>query len=171
MTCPIPGRSAWGRPASPRQCWRYRAIRHQVGATHEYRHRPPSGPASGDADRRLGVGQHPDGSHPGRQQPTPRGRIGSIVLASLAVGLLTAVALVAAPFIPARVNVLSGVVLLGFAFGWALLTVLSMGITDQPQRWAAAPAVFLALAGVVSLLPTCWRTDVIDRGTYSLVLG
>ena len=31
-------------------------------------------------------------------------------------------------------------VLLGFAFGWALLAVLSVRFTDQPQRWAAAPA-------------------------------
>ena len=26
--------------------------------------------------------------------------------------------------------------------------------TDQPQRWAVAPAVFFAVAGLISLLPT-----------------
>jgi hypothetical protein len=72
----------------------------------------------------------------------------------LTVGLLTALALVAAPFIPVRMNVLTGVVLLGFAFGWALLAVLSVRFSDNPQRWAAAPAAFLALAGLVSLMPT-----------------
>ena len=75
-----------------------------------------------------------------------------IVAASLATGLLAALVLVAAPFIPAKENVLTGVVLLGFAFGWALLAVLSVRFSDQPQRWAAAPAVFMALAGLVSLI-------------------
>ena len=42
--------------------------------------------------------------------------------------------------------------LLGFAFGWALLAVLSARSSDQPQRWAVAPAVFMALAGLVSLI-------------------
>jgi len=79
-------------------------------------------------------------------------RIGVIVAASLAAGLVVAGVLVAAPFVPARANVLTGVVLLGFACGWALLAVLSARISDQPQRWAAAPASFLALAGLISLL-------------------
>jgi hypothetical protein len=70
--------------------------------------------------------------------PTPRGRIGLIVAGSLAAGLVVAVVLVAAPFIPAKENVLTGVVLLGFAFGWALLAVLSVRFSDQPQRWAIA---------------------------------
>ena len=85
---------------------------------------------------------------------TPGGRIGLIVAGSLAAGLVAALALVAAPFIPAREGVLTGVVLLGFAFGWALLAVLSVRFTDQPQRWAVAPAVFFAVAGLISLLPT-----------------
>jgi len=86
-------------------------------------------------------------------QPTPKGRIGLIVAASLVAGLVAALVLVAAPFVPAKENFLTGVVLLGFAFGWALLVVLSLRFTNQPQRWAAAPAVFLAAAGVISLLP------------------
>jgi pimeloyl-ACP methyl ester carboxylesterase len=96
--------------------------------------------------------QDRDVQKPGRVQPTPEGRIGSIVAASLAIGLLAALAFVAAPFVPAKENVLTGVALLGFAFGWALLAVLSARSSDQPQRWAAAPAVFMALAGLVSLI-------------------
>ena len=46
---------------------------------------------------------------------------------------------------------LTGVVLLAFALGWALLAVLSTRFSDQPQRWAAAPATFMAVAGLVSL--------------------
>ena len=60
--------------------------------------------------------------------------------------------LVAAPFIPATENVLTGVVLLAFALGWALLAVLSVRWSDQPQRWAVAPAVFMGLGGGVLLL-------------------
>ena len=41
-----------------------------------------------------------------RVQPTPKGRLGAIVAASLATGLLAALALVAAPFVPAKENVL-----------------------------------------------------------------
>jgi hypothetical protein len=74
-----------------------------------------------------------------------------IVAASLATGLAAALALAAAPFIPAKDNILTGVVLLAFALGWALLAVLSVRFSTQPQRWAAAPAVFFAVAGLVSL--------------------
>jgi peptidoglycan/LPS O-acetylase OafA/YrhL len=62
------------------------------------------------------------------------------------------VVLVVAPFVEAKENVLTGMVLLAFALGWALLAVLSIRFSDQPQRWAAAPAVFFALAGLISLL-------------------
>ena len=57
----------------------------------------------------------------------------------------------AAPFVPPTENVVTGVVLLAFALGWALVAVLSMRFSDQPQRWAFVPAAFLALAGLVSL--------------------
>jgi pimeloyl-ACP methyl ester carboxylesterase len=87
-----------------------------------------------------------------RLQPTTRGRIGLIVAASLTTGLVVALLLVAAPFIPAKENVLTGVVLLAFGFGWALLAVLSVRFSDQPQRWAAAPALFMGLAGLISLI-------------------
>ena len=59
----------------------------------------------------------------------------------------------AATFVPATEHVLTGVVLLAFALGWALLAVLSVRFSDQPQRWAAAPAVFFAVADLISLLP------------------
>jgi pimeloyl-ACP methyl ester carboxylesterase len=88
----------------------------------------------------------------GRVQPAADGRIGLITAASLAAGLVAALVLIAAPFIPAKDNILVGVVLLAFALGWALLAVLSVRFSTQPQRWAAAPAVFFAVAGLVSLL-------------------
>jgi hypothetical protein len=94
--------------------------------------------------------RHRDLQQPGRAQPTAKSRIGSIVALSMAAGLIVAVALIAAPFVPVKENVLIGVVLLGFALGWALLAVLSSRFSDQPQRWAAAPAVFMALVGLGS---------------------
>ncbi|HET9648297.1 MAG TPA: alpha/beta hydrolase [Microlunatus sp.] len=83
-------------------------------------------------------------------QPATRARTGPIVALGMAVGLLAAVALAAAPFVPATEAALTGAVLLGFGFGWALLVALSVRFTDRPQHWAAAPAVFMALAGLVS---------------------
>jgi hypothetical protein len=76
--------------------------------------------------------QDRDVQMPGHPEHTPRGHLGLIVLASLATGLVAALALVAAPFIPATEKVLTGVVLLAFALGWSLLAVLSTRLTDQP---------------------------------------
>ena len=78
--------------------------------------------------------------------------IGFVVLGSLGAGFLLAVILVLLPFAGARENVISGAVLLAFAFGWASLAILSVRLTDQPQRWAAVPAVLTAFAGAVLLL-------------------
>ena len=95
--------------------------------------------------------RHGDLQQPGQGQRTAHGRIGSIVALSMAAGMIAAVVLVAMPFIPATENVLTGVVLLSFALGWALLAVLTSRFNHQPQRWAAAPATFMAVAGLVSL--------------------
>src|SRR4029453_7125727 len=85
-------------------------------------------------------------SHPDRG---PRGHIGWIVAGSLATGLLAAVVLAAAPFIPAEERAVTGAVLCGFALGWATLAVLSVRFPDQPQRWAAAPALLMGVGGVL----------------------
>ena len=96
---------------------------------------------------------HHSDHQPERPPRTEKSRIGLIVAGSMAAGLVLAVVLVALPFIPGKENVLTGVVLLAFALGWALLAALSVRLTDQPQRWAAAPAAFMAVAGLISLLP------------------
>ena len=85
-------------------------------------------------------------SHP---DPGSRGHIGWIVAGSLATGLVAAVLLAAAPFIPAEERAVTGAVLCGFALGWAMLAVLSVRFTDQPQRWAAAPALLMGLGGLL----------------------
>jgi len=107
--------------------------------------------------------RNPDPLHPeGLSDPPPRAdptggphrrpgrrRIGPIVAGSLVTGFVAAAAFVAAPFVGTRENVVTGAALLGFALGWALLAVMSIWRSDQPQRWAFVPAVFKAVAGVV----------------------
>ena len=74
---------------------------------------------------------------------------GWIVAGSLAIGLVAALLLPFAPFIPPRESAVTGAVLCGFALGWAMLAVLSVRFTDQPQRWAAVPALFMGLGGLL----------------------
>ncbi|MFT4166921.1 MAG: alpha/beta hydrolase [Microlunatus sp.] len=75
-----------------------------------------------------------------------------MVALSMLAGLIVAAALVVLPILPLRESILTGVVLLGLASGWALLALLSVRLTDYPQRWAAMPAAFLAVAGGLSAI-------------------
>ena len=92
----------------------------------------------------------------GVESAPARGHIGRIVAGSLIAGLVGAVALVVGPFAGAQEHVITGSVLLVFAAAWAMLAVLSERWTDQPQRWALVPTVFMALAGgsILALAPT-----------------
>jgi pimeloyl-ACP methyl ester carboxylesterase len=85
----------------------------------------------------------------GPESQTRTRPIGPVVAGSLATGLAAALLLVAAPFIPAEESAVTGAVLCGFALGWAMLAVLSVRFTDQPQRWAAAPALVMGLGGLL----------------------
>ncbi len=89
---------------------------------------------------------------PSGPEVRPRGPIGWVVAGSLAGGLLIAVLLVAAPFVPATEAGVTGAILVGFALGWTMLAVLSARWTDQPQRWALAPALLLGLSGGLLLV-------------------
>jgi peptidoglycan/LPS O-acetylase OafA/YrhL len=98
------------------------------------------------------VATEPTPKDEGRERPShpgPGGNIGWIVAGSLASGLVAALLLAAAPFVPAEESAVTGAVLCGFALGWAMLAVLSVRFTDQPQRWAVAPALFLGLGGLL----------------------
>ena len=77
--------------------------------------------------------------------------IGPVVAAALVVGFLSAIFLVAVPFAGAPEHVISGAVVLAFGLGWALLAVVSTRWTEQPQRWAALPAVVFIAAGAMLL--------------------
>ena len=92
---------------------------------------------------------------PDEEVPTEsarRRRVGPIVAVAMFAGLAVAAGLVAAPFVPLRENVITGVVLLGFSVGWALLAALTMRWSDQPQEWAFVPAAFMAASGGVLLV-------------------
>lgn len=96
----------------------------------------------------------PDEIHdaPPGAQPGSSGHWGWIVAGSLTAGFVAALLLVAAPFVPVEESAITGALLCGFALGWAMLVLLSQRFTDQPQRWAAAPAVFMGLCGLLLLV-------------------
>ena len=88
----------------------------------------------------------------GEAAPAGKRRVGTVVAASLAAGLVTATAFAVVAFPGAEEHVITGTVMLGFALGWALLAVGSRRLTDQPQSWAAVPAVSMGLVGAGLLI-------------------
>jgi pimeloyl-ACP methyl ester carboxylesterase len=88
-------------------------------------------------------------------------RIGRIVVGCLTSGLVAAVALVLGPVAGAQEHVITGTILLTFAASWTLLAILSIQWSGQPQRWAFAPAGFMALAGA-ALLAFAPNGEVLD---------
>src|ERR687883_603441 len=97
------------------------------------------------ATSRLEQNPAPDGS---ASSPPRRIPMGWVVAGSLAVGLVLALLLPFARFIPAGESAITGAVLIGFALGWAMLAVLSVLLMHQPQRWAAFPALFMGVGGL-----------------------
>ena len=74
-----------------------------------------------------------------------------MVAGSLTAGIVAALLLVVAPVAPAEGDAVLGVVLCGFAFGWAMLAALLARFTDQPQLWAIVPALVMGAGGLVLL--------------------
>ena len=101
------------------------------------------------------TGMSSTGAAEGEARPVePRGTrigIGLIIVLSLGVGLAAALLLPFVPWPTVDANFATAMVLFGFAVGWALLGTLSVRLTDQPQRWAYAPAVFMGVSGVLLL--------------------
>ncbi|MDT4910155.1 MAG: hypothetical protein QOI69_3396 [Pseudonocardiales bacterium] len=83
---------------------------------------------------------------------TKTGHIARIVVASLASGLVAALILVLVVVPAAPEYVTTGLVMLAFASGWAMLAGLSTRWTDQPQRWARVPAASMAIVGTALLV-------------------
>jgi pimeloyl-ACP methyl ester carboxylesterase len=105
-----------------------------------------------DQDRRQSVGRRLASRETGLTKDAERAaimtnHIGRVVIGCLTAGLVVALGLVLGPLGGAQEHVITGAVLLAFAASWASLAALSILWTDQPQRWAAMPAGFLAIAG------------------------
>ena len=112
---------------------------------------------------------HGSSAGPGRFHHLP---IGLIIVGSLAAGAVMAAVAVAAPLLEAKQNILAGGVLVAFGLGWALLALLSVRYSDQPQRWAAAPAVFMGTAGVICYFDSDpWRNGVLAWAWPPVLLG
>lgn len=78
-----------------------------------------------------------------------------IVTGSILGGLVAAFTLVVTQLLGTQESAVTGAILLGFAFGWGLLALVSDRLGDRPQRWAAMPATAMALTGtaLVTLAP------------------
>src|SRR4051812_11975122 len=104
---------------------------------------PPSESQAAIPDGPGGGPDHDQDGALGDPAPAP-GHLGWIVAGSLLVGIVAALALVAAPFIRVDEAAITGAVLCGFAIGWAVLA-FATGFTARPQWWAVAPAAFMGL--------------------------
>jgi hypothetical protein len=72
-------------------------------------------------------------------RPPPTRRYFVVVAASLVVGFLLPILLAVGPASGGGESRMTGAALLGWGIGWALIAILSIRFTDQPQRWAFVP--------------------------------
>ena len=79
---------------------------------------------------------------------TPSHRLFPMVAASLIVGFLLPVVLALGPASGGGESRMTGSALLGWGIGWALIALLSLRFTNQPQRWALVPAGILGVTGI-----------------------
>jgi pimeloyl-ACP methyl ester carboxylesterase len=77
-----------------------------------------------------------------------RGRIGLVVLGSLASGLALGLVLVLGVFAGGEEARITGGALLGLGAGFVLLAVGSRSFTDRPQRWALVPGAAVVAVGL-----------------------
>jgi pimeloyl-ACP methyl ester carboxylesterase len=81
--------------------------------------------------------------------PVRRGvPVARVIAGSLVAGIAAALVLTLVVFPGAAESVITGSILSAFGLGWAMMAVLSVRFTAQPQRWTAVPAVFMGVSGV-----------------------
>ena len=80
---------------------------------------------------------------------TERRPAGRTIVLSLIAGAVAALVLVLGVFAGGTEATITGALLLGFGFGWALIATLTLRRTRQPQRWAVVPAVMMGATGAV----------------------
>ncbi|MDZ5623653.1 alpha/beta fold hydrolase [Nocardioides sp. HM23] len=99
---------------------------------------------------------HPTRRHPAPEpaagEAKPRHGAGGAIVASLAAGAAGALVLALVVFAGGTEATITGALLLGFGFGWALMAVWSVRRTAQPQRWAAVPAAAMTGTGAALVI-------------------
>jgi pimeloyl-ACP methyl ester carboxylesterase len=92
------------------------------------------------------------GTPPTAPEQKARGRIGLVVLGSIAFGFVLGLLFVVVVFAGGDESEITGSALVALGAGFLLLSVASSRFTDQPQRWALAPGVGTAVVGLAILL-------------------
>ena len=72
---------------------------------------------------------------------------GRIIVASVVAGAVAAMVLALVVFAGGTEATITGGLLLGFGFGWALMATVTVRRSRQPQRWAVVPAVAMGATG------------------------
>ena len=72
---------------------------------------------------------------------------GRAIVASVVAGAVAALVLALVVFAGGTEATITGALLLGFGFGWALMATVTVRRTRQPQRWAFVPAVAMGATG------------------------
>jgi pimeloyl-ACP methyl ester carboxylesterase len=81
------------------------------------------------------------------RETTKRRPAGRTIVASVLAGAVGALVLALVVFGGGTEATITGALLLGFGFGWALMATLTVRRTRQPQRWAIVPAVAMGVTG------------------------
>ena len=85
---------------------------------------------------------------------TKRRPAGRTIVASVVAGAVAALVLALVVFAGGTEATITGALLLGFGFGWALMATLTVRRTRQPQRWAVVPAVAMGATGAALVVFT-----------------
>jgi pimeloyl-ACP methyl ester carboxylesterase len=86
-------------------------------------------------------------------QATRRTASGAVIV-SVVAGAVAALVLALVVFAGGTEATITGALLLGFGFGWALMAFLSVRRTDEPQRWAVVPAITMSATGALLVVLT-----------------
>ena len=79
---------------------------------------------------------------------------GRAIVGSVVAGAVVALLLALVVFAGGTEATITGALLLGFGFGWALMATLTVRRTRQPQRWAFVPAVAMGATGAALMVLT-----------------
>ena len=101
----------------------------------------------------MTVHTHPTATQAsGVVEATPTtGPVARVVAGSLAAGAAAALVLTLLVFPGGTEGRITGSLLVGFGFGWALLAALTGRYTNRPQGWAAVPAAVMGATGLALL--------------------